>query len=539
MKQERLTEEEYKPVFFFFQEIKTGDRKTWVFEDTEQIRSILTVLDALERQTRIHSLDELDIGDNPKMFVENLLRTYPDHLNDFCYSLLNNFSNQMLTRAREEGKYAVLILFEDSVAICHTDSDALTISKGRKVIERLLDADNVDKYVRFEQVSDTIEAHHFERRLSKSFSEWLGIQPEEVAYQDAGDVQIYTTIDDSPARFEYDQEDFEDKFLKDEEFELVSDFLITPKHKYPVTHVKLGSRRFETVDEFFETFYSLYFDLNHHGSLYETIAQSMTPILDTVIDHESKVTKGGPNGEIHAKKDDSELKLLYADKNIQLSARWRHKLTEKFRGNERVQLHHAGMSLSENPAKVGPFEFYNKLDFDEERINQLYDITQEAKTAKPLSDIICCVIFYTLYNWTSSPIRHFFKQMTQSFEDELDAEGMVLRDEGKIIEFKSRDWVVETDNDAIVDKITKEIQSDSRLLLVGIEEDEQRIRPINRKNFDSERNEEILKSLQRQNGHHESIDLCALQLGDGECLLFIYAVREDQSFNLDMPTVDT
>ncbi|AWB26598.1 hypothetical protein HARCEL1_02165 [Halococcoides cellulosivorans] len=112
---------------------------------------------------------------------------------------------------------------------------------------------------------------------------------------------------------------------------------------------------------------------------------------------------------------------------------------------------------------------------------------------------------------------------------------MVLRDEDGLMELKSRDWLanIEDDQEA-AEKISEEIQSDSKLVLVGVEEDEQRIRPLSRSKWDSERNMRIRDNVRGLNGHHDSIQLSSLQMADGDCLLFVYSVRGDQSFDLDM-----
>lgn len=537
MSQGKLVNDDRGPMHFYFREIQSGNLRKWTFEDETQIDNILEVIDGLERKTNSHAFTQLDLDDNTGMCITNLLETYPDFNEDFCNLLINNFSKSMMTRAREAGKYAVLIVFEESVVICHADTEEKTITKDADVIERLLDTDNVAKYARFRDTDNGRDVLHYERHLSKSFSDWLGLKPAEIAYEEAGEIKIHTKIDGSLAQFEYEQEEFEKKFVIDKNFELVGGILRTPNEKYPVKHIEFGRRKYDTVDEFMQTFYSLYYGLNHYKSEYEAIAESITPHVSRVIDHESKVTKGEPNGETQVIKDDSEFRILFADKNIDLSASWRLELSKAFRNGDVVQMHHAGLPLSEEPTKIGYFEVYNTLDVNEKRINQLYAITQEAGRGKHLTNIISYVIFYTASQWSPSPISHFFEQMAQSFEDDLDAEGMILRDEDRIVEFKGRDWIVDEDDDPLARKITEEIQSGAKLVFIGIEEEEQRIRPVNRNKFDSERNGRIRDAVRELNGHHDSIQLSSLPLGGGECLLFVYSVREDQTFNLDMGAV--
>jgi len=536
MTQERLVEEEFNPVHFYYKEIQADGLNSWTLESTDRVRNIYEVIDGLDRQTSAHPLDELDIDDNPQMFVDRLLDAYPDHDEAFCVSLINDFSDSMKTRAREPGKYAVLVLYGDSLTLCHTDSEEMTITKDAEVLERLLDTDNVDKYARFHETDDSLEVLQFERSVSKSFSDFLGLEPEEIAYEEAGEIKIFTQIDGSTVRFEFGQDEFEQKFITDASYDIHTEILETPNDEYPVNHIKMGRRRYDTVDEFLQQFYALYYDLNTLRNQYGTIADSMTPHTTTVVDHEDKVTTGGPNGPTKLKKgNDSVFNVVFADKHIELSAGWRLQLSKKLRSGETVRLHHVGNDFVEEPVQVGSFEVYNAIDIDEERLNQLYRVTQEAGTGEHLSNIIYCVMFHALSEWCQSPICHFFGQMTKRFEDELSAEGMILRDEDGLMELKGRDWLadIEDDEDA-AEKISQQIQSDSKLLLVGVEEEEQRIRPLSRSKWDSERNERIRDSVRDMNGHHDSIQLSSLQMGNGDCLLFVYSVRGDQSFDLDL-----
>lgn len=536
MEQEHLVEEEFDPVHFYFKEIQSDGLNSWTLESADRVRNIYEVIEGLDSQTSPHPIDKLEIDDNPQMFVDKLLGGYPDHDEAFCTSLINDFSDSMKTRAREPGKYAVLILYEDSLVLCHTDAEEKTITKDAEVLERLLDTDNVDKYARFRQTENGIEVLQFERSVSKSFSEFLGLNPEEIAYQEAGDIKIFTEIDDSSARFEFAQEEFEEKFIVDEDYCLHTEILETPNNEYPVNHIKMGRRRYDTVDEFLQQFYALYYDLNTIKSQYDTIAESMTPHTTAVVDHADKATTGGPNGPTEIMKgSDSGFSVVFADKNIEISAKWRLQLSKKLRSEEKVQLHHAGNDFVEEPVHVGPFEVYNPIDIDEERLNKLYDVTQEAGTGEHLSNIIFCVMFHTLSEWCETPICHFFGQMTARFEDQLSAEGMILRDEDGLMELKSRGWLadIEDDEDA-AKKISEELQADSKLLLIGVDEEEQQIRPMSRNKWDSERNERIRDDVRELNGHHDSIQFSSLQMGNGDCLLFVYSVRGDQSFDLDM-----
>ena len=534
--QQLVDEDDLGPVHFYYKEIQADDLNSWTLESDDRVRNIRKVIQGLDRQTSTHPLDELDIDDNPEMFVDALLSSYPDHNETFCKSLINDFSDSMRTSAREAGKYAVLILYEDSLVICHTDSEEMTITKDAEVLERLLDSDNVDKYARFQKANNDTEVLQFERSLTKSFSEFLGLNPEEIAYEEAGEIKIFTQIDGSTARFEFEQDEFEEKFITGDDYDLRTKILETPNEEYTVNRVKWGRRLYDTVENFLQQFYALYYELNTLRNQYGELSESMTPHTKTVVDHEDKVTTGGPNGPTELKKrNDSYFNIVFADKTIELSVDWRLELSKSLRSNEAVRLHHAGNKFAEDAVQVGPFAVHNQIDIDEERLNKLYNVTQEAGTGKVLSNIIYCVMFYTLSEWCQSPICHFFDQMTERFENQLSSEGMILRDEDSLMELKGRDWLADVENEEdVAKKMSEEIQSESRLLLVGVEEEEQRIRPLSRSKWDSERNERVRDNVREINGHHDSIQLSSLQMGNGDCLLFVYSVKDNESFALDM-----
>jgi len=100
------------------------------------------------------------------------------------------------------------------------------------------------KYVEFREQNDSRIVRHYERHRTESLSGWLGIEGAEISYRDAGEVQIFTEIDDSTVSFQYGRDEFEEKFLLPEGgFELVENVLRTPPGtEYGVQEVKFGRR---------------------------------------------------------------------------------------------------------------------------------------------------------------------------------------------------------------------------------------------------------------------------------------------------------
>jgi len=531
--QDRLVEPNPNPVFINYREVQAEDLQHQPLRRVDEIQSFKEVLEGLSTQTGSHRLQELDLDNNAQRMVTTLLETYPDHESMFCAMLIDNFCEKMQTRARAEGKYVVLALLKDILILCHTDAKEKTVTKDANVIERLLDTDNVDKYIRFDKKEDGIGVSHFERHKTESITGWLGLpSPRELSYEDAGDIKIYSEIGDSTTVFQYSRDEFERKFLISEEYQLVDDVLNLPEGEYRVDQIKLGRRKFDSVDEFKQVFHSLYYELQTYQSQYESLANSMEPWEKKVIDREDKISSG-PNGETIHVKENEEFNVIFANNKIELSASWRVDLVERFDGGTPTRLYHCGMEFEEDPVAVGPFEIYNPINVDGESLNQLYESATDFDSGKFLANLLKMTIFNHLSRWTQSPISHFFSQIAEKYTERLDAEGMVHRSETEVVEFKDSDWFATDSEDKLVEKMIEEIQDQTRLVVGGIDEREQKIRPLSRSRFDSERLDRLESKLIEQTDSHDSIDLTSVGLGGGESLLLIFALKEDGPINLD------
>ena len=533
MGQTRIVHTDSHPVYFRYKEVQASELTEQTLTSEAKVRNVLDVLKGLDRQTKSSSLDsDLELDANPKMWVEHLLENYPDPPGMLDSSLINNFCDSLYTSARQPGKYAVLLVVANSVIICHTDSKEKTITTDADVLERLLDTDNVDKYVRFKRERDGIAAYHFERNQNtKSFSEWLGLHPEEIAFEEAGDVKIYTRQKSATSIFQYSRDEFVEKFLLEESHTLVSNILRFPDgDEFLVDQVKLGRRSYETVDEFLQALYNIYYNLQTYRTKYGNLTESLGPWNGDIIDYRSKITKG-LDGEIVLKKEHDELNIIFADKIIDLSAGWRLELLSRFIDGNDTRLYHVGSRFAKEPQCVGPFLVHNKAEGDFERLNELYDIISNFNTGDTMANIVSYVIFDTVAEWFDGPESHFFDQLSEKCVENLDADGVVIPEEGDIIEYKSRDWFSGIDNTDLANKITKEIQDHTTLLIGGIE-DEQTIRPLTRSRFDPDRDNDIRKILLRKNGNHSTLKFTTLPVRESECLALVFSIKENMQVDL-------
>ncbi len=527
MEQTYLFERSTSPIYVYYREIQSSDLHNRTITEPEAVLNFNEVLDGFEAQTGGHEFSELDMEPNPEMLIEMILDNYPEHNAQNCAMLVNDFCSSMMTSARQEGKYAVLIITADSVFICHTDSREKSITKDVDVIERLLDTDNVNKYAEFRQQNNDTIVRHYERHQTKSLSGWLGISNSQIAYRDAGEVQIFTEIDSSTCAFQYTRDEFEEKFLLPEgNYELIEGVLRTPNNEYSVSQVRFGNKSYDDTEEFLQDFHSLYYEVKSYQEHFNQVASSMEPFQSKIYDNEDCVTEG-KNGRNLVLKEHDDFNIVFASNKIQVAESWLVNLVQRFNYGTNTQIYHAGRPFSKDAFEIGSFQIYNETDANElEKLNTVYDRMQKAGTSDQLSNILSYVIFTVASDWLESPLSHFFSQMSKKYAKRLDAEGVVLRDEDDVIEFKARDWFTSADNeDAIADRITKEIHGDTRLLVGGIDEEQQQIRPIDGGRFDSERNERIREKVLERNGDLNHIHLQKISLNNGDCLLFIFSTQ--------------
>ena len=84
--------------------------------DIEKIREIISKLPSPKER----KLTEVSLRTNPRKWVMSLLDSYPNNVKeDEMESLLNDFSDSMQTRMREENKYAVAILLKNELILNH------------------------------------------------------------------------------------------------------------------------------------------------------------------------------------------------------------------------------------------------------------------------------------------------------------------------------------------------------------------------------------------------------------------------------------
>ncbi len=142
-------------IFAFSKKIKEEKVDLAIISDKKDIERIKLVISGLP-SPREKRLDEVELRTNPKKWVILLLNNYPNIDKEGMEELLNDFTDSMKTRMREESKYALGIVTKNLVLLCHSIYGEETITPEWKTIPRMLDSDNVLRYVQFIQRKENI-----------------------------------------------------------------------------------------------------------------------------------------------------------------------------------------------------------------------------------------------------------------------------------------------------------------------------------------------------------------------------------------------
>jgi len=178
--------------------------------DKDNILNVISSLKAIGKQ---RCFNNLELNDNCKEWVTDILYDVSQDLDVKLKYLLNDFTNSMMTRMREKNKYVISIVSDGSLLVCHSRGREDTITPGWKVVRRMLDKDNVDRFVFFIKEKDSIDVYYYEHYPSESFVTWLGIPERDAFYDLGGKNRIYADIDGMHCSLELSDDEIQDLFI--------------------------------------------------------------------------------------------------------------------------------------------------------------------------------------------------------------------------------------------------------------------------------------------------------------------------------------
>jgi hypothetical protein len=536
MKQKTLVDGEARKNAYHIYSKKVKDNKIngSIISKSTNKRKLLELINSLLKHGGKKDIEDLEIDENCRDWVANILNGFPSFDMNHLKYLLNDFTDNMMTRMREEDKYAVTIISPDILLLCHAVAGERTITPTFKFIERMLDTDNVERFVVFQKKNDSIEVTYWEHYPSESFIRWLGITQKEAFFYLGGKNRFHSDLDGLNCVIELTDEDVENNFIKNDSFRFENSTLILPSgNRLNISQIRVGKKYFDNYENFLENFMHKRYNLNYYSEQYAKINSSLEPLYKKFIDEKDKLIKIEKSVEkISIRKYNSNFIILFGNNNVSFRQNFLEELFTDFLNNKKLKIFHAGVNFSSEPLEVGVFSFYNKFNLDSsiQSIIKYYNGTSIKD--RDIFNILSYLAFYLLKQKNKDlPICNFFKLFSEKFIHNLDLKSKIIQQEDRIIEFKSRDVFVGNDNE-IVKKLIKDIRtktatSDFKIYFIGCDEELQNFETINGSRLPSDRISSIENKIQKELDSAGSFDvnLIKIPLKSKECIL-VLAVKK-------------
>jgi len=496
---------DYNYYYVYSKRVKEGAIKSTEIRKDEEKRKLSEMITSLLRLGREKGLDDLEIKENCREWVIKILEKYPSFDKSHLKYLINDFTDHMMTRMREEGKYAIAIVYQGMLLLCHSAVGEKTMTPSFQIIERMLDKDNVDRFVAFKKENDQIKVIYWEHYPSGLFIRWLGITGREASYYLGGKNRFYTEIEGLKCAIELSDEEVEEKLVESDKFKFENNTLILPSgYSLVINQIRTGKKYYKNYDEFLEEFMFRRYNLTYYSEQYTKINNSLDLLYKKFVDEKDKLIEIENSKEKTVlRKRNPNFTILFANKHISIRQSFLNELFTNYLNNTKTKIFHAGMKFSQKPLKIGPFEFYNKIETNE-LISAICEFLEKSDIKdKSIYHTLSYTILQLLKNKNQEkPISYFLEKFSQKLIEKIDLSQKIIQQENTIIEFKSRDIMV-GNNDQIVMKLTEDIKkkmkdTNFKIYIIGVDEKTQTFEPIKSSKLPSDRVTKIEQKIRKQ-----------------------------------------
>ncbi len=481
--------------------------------DIEKIRNILLKLP----EPKERRFSEINLRTNPRNWILSLIDSYPEVDETKMEMLLNDFSDSMQTRMREESKYAMAMLLKNELVLCHSIFGEETITPEWKAIPRMLDSDNVLRYVCFERHEDSsILVKYYEKWATESFVDWLGLPQKDSFYYFGGKYRIYSKIENTNVVLELTEEEL-DRWLEiHPEIREGKIRLSNPISVLTFNQIRVGRKKYENVGDFIQDFVAEKYNINFYREKFEELTSSPKkktkedrlsgPIelyLYKFYDEKDKVVKvEGGESVIVLEKINPHIDILFVCKDIEIRSSYLDDIFVRFANGERINIVHPGMSISADPIAIGSMEIWNEIEVME-FTNHLIGYYHGTKLQDEyLFRVLEFAIFKTLAEANKKThLYHFLEPFAKRTIQEVDSEGRLTKLEDEILEFKPQEYFSGGD-DEIIEKLVSDLSvklqsSLCKIYLIGVEDDGT-FNPIPSSRLKSDRVERVRRTLEEK-----------------------------------------
>ena len=519
------------PIYTFTRRVKEGTVSHRKIADAEDIVKIGEVIQRLEEFPRASTLrmDELILRANVKEWVNSLLGDSIDKASEKEMGyLVSDFTDAMQTRMREESKYAVGLLMPTKLILSHSSFGEETITPEWKTIPRMLDRDNVLRYVCFINENGVINVRYWEREASSSFIEWLGL-PRKAAFLFGGKYRIRCEIEDVTTEFQLTEQEMERWLESHSELREGTIKFSSPVQFLSITEIMAGRKRYENTEDFIQDYEAEKLGIPRYEKEYQRINAKFLPMLMNYYDERTRVVRiEGDEEIVEVTKAEPSFDILFVSECIDFRASYLKDIVKRFINGEPIRIVHAGVKFKTYPFIIGCMEIYNDIKPDSliQMVVDKYNTTNLQDTNLDL--LLRYAIFKRLAEVNSElPITHFFELVSQGIMNLVSLKGKWIKLEDTVLEYKSAD-IIAGGNKEIIEKLSEDLknklkESPCKVYFIGVEDDGT-IHPVLPSRLKSDRVATIRDSL-KDRLSIDSIYTCPVIQKEGGILL-IMALRK-------------
>lgn len=527
------------PIFIYSKKVKGRAIKSEKVDRTSDKKKISEVIDSLRILGKEKTLEDVDFGENCTRWVLDILSGYPTSNETSVDFLLNDFTDSMKTRSREEDKYAISIVSQNSLLLCHSRIGEQTITPFWKVAERMLDTDNVDRFVYFSREKDLIRINYFESSRSEFLVHWLGIPEKDAFYYLGGKNRIYVLICGMHCSLELSDDDIEEKFLREQILMIDRNQLLLPSEirRLQIEQIRVGKKRYNSAADFLQVYLARRYELTYYQEEYEKLSNSLDPLTIRFIDDRDYLVKiESGNEKVHLTKKNPNFHILFAGKMksggvIEVRSSFANQIASEFLNAQKIRIFHAGMNMysSPRPLCIKTMEIYNELELDDLTYTFLEYYNETRPQDKSIDDALGYLsLLLAQKACGDKPISYIFDTLMNEILPEIRVSDVLLQNENDVIEFKSRDFLVGKDREIFEriskDLVTKMESSSFKIYIFGVDEKFGRMEPLNSDRFSSDRIGHLERKISSGLGGNTKILLAKVPIrGNNECLLILVA----------------
>ncbi len=523
------------PIYAFTKRVKEGTISHRKIVDTEDIVKIGEVIQRLEELPKASKsrMDELILRTNVKEWVSSLLGGPIDKTSEKEMGyLVSDFTDAMQTRMREESKYAVGLLMPSKLILSHSSFGEETITPEWKTIPRMLDRDNVLRYVCFINENGVINVRCWERDASSSFIEWLGLH-RKAAFLFGGKYRIRCEIEDVTTELQLTEQEMEKWLQIHSELREGTIKFSSPVQFLSITEIMVGRKRYENPEDFIQDYEADKLGIPRYEKEYQKINTKFLPMLVKYHDERTQVVRiEGGEEIVEVTKTEPSFDILFVNECIAFRASYLKDIVKRFVNGEPIKIVHAGVKFKTYPFVIGCMEIYNDIQVD-----SLTQMVVSKYNSTSLQDIdLNMVLRYAMFKRlaeinSESPITHFFERVSQEIIKLVSIKGKWTGLEDTILEYKSGD-IFTGSNAEIVEKLSKDLkkklkESPCKVYFIGVEDDGT-VYPIPSSRLKSDRVSTIRDSLKGELSIDNIYAYPVIQEESG--ILLIMALRKQKHY---------